>query len=94
VPLALDGEAAVEGGSSGALLGVLSAVSIVGGYVVLFLLWRFVFSARARAKREKPPDWEVPDGSQSHDATVERTPTPRQPGARLPRHPPERRRPG
>ena len=56
VPLALDGEAAVEHGSNGMTLGVLSAVSIVGGYLVLFLLWRFVFSAKARAKREKPPD--------------------------------------
>ncbi|HTZ65110.1 MAG TPA: hypothetical protein VMB51_13475 [Solirubrobacteraceae bacterium] len=55
-PLALDGEAAVEHGSNGTTLGVLSAVSIVGGYVVLFLLWRYVFSAKARAKREKPPD--------------------------------------
>jgi hypothetical protein len=55
-PLALDGEAALESGSNGALLGVLSVVSIVGGYVVLFLLWRFVFSAKARAKREKPQD--------------------------------------
>ncbi len=56
VPLALDGEAAVESGPNGTALGVLSAVSIVGGYLVLFLLWRYVFSAKARAKREKPPD--------------------------------------
>lgn len=56
VPLALDGEAAVEQGSNGTALGVLSVVSIVGGYVVLFLLWRYVFSAKARSKREKPPD--------------------------------------
>lgn len=56
VPLALDGEAAVESGSNGTTLGALSAVSIVGGYVVLFLLWRYVFSAKARAKREKPPE--------------------------------------
>jgi hypothetical protein len=55
-PLALDGEAAVEHGSNGTTLGVLSVVSIVGGYVALFLLWRYVFSAKARAKREKPPD--------------------------------------
>lgn len=56
VPLALDGEAAVEHGSNGTTLGVLSLVSIVGGYLVLFLLWRYVFSAKARAKREKPRD--------------------------------------
>ncbi len=56
VPLALDGEAAVEHGSNGTTLGVLSAVSIVGGYLVLFLLWRYVFSAKARSKHEKPPD--------------------------------------
>lgn len=56
VPLALDGETAVEHGSNGTTLAVLSAVSIVGGYLVLFLLWRYVFSAKARSKREKPSD--------------------------------------
>jgi uncharacterized membrane protein YphA (DoxX/SURF4 family) len=55
-PLALDGETAVEHGSNGTTLAVLSAVSIVGGYLVLFLLWRYVFSAKARSKREKPPE--------------------------------------
>jgi hypothetical protein len=92
-PLALDGEAAVEGGSNGELLGVLSAVSIVGGYVVLFLLWRFVFSAKARAKREKAPDWQARKGSQADSSTVDHTPTASQSRARLPRGGRERRRP-
>jgi hypothetical protein len=56
LPLALDGESAVEQGSSGTAIAVVSAVSIVGGYVVLFLLWRYVFSAKAKAKRGEPPE--------------------------------------
>ncbi len=56
LPLALDGEAAVEGGSSGASIAAVSAISIVGGYLLLFLLWRYVFSAKAKAKRGEPPD--------------------------------------
>ncbi|HYM46618.1 MAG TPA: hypothetical protein VES65_10745 [Solirubrobacteraceae bacterium] len=56
VPLALAGEAAVEAGSNATTVAVVSAVSIVGGYVLLFLLWRHVFSAKAKAKRGEPPD--------------------------------------
>jgi hypothetical protein len=56
LPLALDGEAAVESGSNGTTIAVVSVVSIVGGYVLLFLLWKYVFSAKARAKRGEPPD--------------------------------------
>lgn len=56
LPLALDGEAAVEHGSSGTTLAVVSAVSIVGGYLLLYALWRFVFSDRAKAKRGEPPE--------------------------------------
>ncbi|HXP28666.1 MAG TPA: hypothetical protein VN804_02845 [Solirubrobacteraceae bacterium] len=56
LPLALDGESAVEQGSSGTAIAAVSAVSIVGGYVVLFLLWRYVFSAKAKAKRGEPPE--------------------------------------
>jgi hypothetical protein len=56
LPLALDGESAVEGGSSGTAIAVVSAISIVGGYVVLYLLWRYVFSAKAKAKRGEPPE--------------------------------------
>lgn len=55
-PLALDGEAAVEAGGNGTSVAVLSGVSLVVGYVVLFALWRYVFSAKARAKREEPPE--------------------------------------
>jgi hypothetical protein len=56
VPLALDGEAAVESGSTGTALAVVTAVSIVAGYVLLFCLWRFVFSAKAKARRGEPPE--------------------------------------
>lgn len=56
VPLALGGEAAVEAGGTGTAIAVVSAVSLVAGYVVLFLLWRFVFSTKAKAKRGEPPE--------------------------------------
>jgi hypothetical protein len=56
LPLALDGESAVEQGGSGTAIAVVSAVSIAGGYVLLFLLWRYVFSAKAKAKRGEPPE--------------------------------------
>lgn len=55
-PLALDGEAAVEHGSSGEAIAVVSVVSIVGGYLLLYALWRYVFSERAKVKRGEPPD--------------------------------------
>jgi uncharacterized membrane-anchored protein len=56
VPLALGGEAAVESGGTGTAIAVVSAISIVAGYVVLYLLWRFVFSTKAKAKRGEPPE--------------------------------------
>ena len=56
IPLALDGEAAVESGSTGTAIAIVSAISIVAGYVVLYLLWRYVFSAKAKAKRGEPPE--------------------------------------
>jgi hypothetical protein len=56
IPLALDGEAAVESGSTGTAIAVVSAISIVAGYVVLYLLWRHVFSTKAKAKRGEPPE--------------------------------------
>jgi len=56
VPLALDGEAAIESGGTGTAIAVVSAISIVAGYVVLYLLWRYVFSAKAKAKRGEPPE--------------------------------------
>jgi hypothetical protein len=55
-PLALDGEAAVEHGSSGEAIAVVSVVSIVGGYLLLYALWRYVFSEKAKLKRGEPPD--------------------------------------
>jgi hypothetical protein len=56
LPLALDGEAALETGGNGTALAVVSAVSLIGGYLLLFVLWRYVFSAKAKAKRREPPD--------------------------------------
>lgn len=55
-PLALDGEAAVETGGTGTAIAVVSAISIVAGYVLLYLLWRYVFSTKAKAKRGEPPE--------------------------------------
>jgi hypothetical protein len=56
VPLALDGEAASESGGNGTAIAVISAVSIAAGYLLLFALWRYVFSARAKARRGEPPE--------------------------------------
>ncbi|MGA8664403.1 MAG: hypothetical protein WB809_04975 [Thermoplasmata archaeon] len=56
VPFALDGEAAAETGGNGTAIAVVSVVSIAGGYVLLFVLWRYVFSEKAKAKRREPPD--------------------------------------
>jgi hypothetical protein len=56
VPLALGGESVAETGASGEVLAIISAVSIALGYVILFALWRYVFSAKAKAKRGEPPD--------------------------------------
>jgi hypothetical protein len=56
LPLALDGETVAETSGNGTALAVLSAVSMIGGYLLLFALWRYVFSAKAKAKRREPPD--------------------------------------
>ena len=56
VPLALDGEAVSESGGGGTAIAVITLVSIVAGYVMLFALWRYVFSAKAKAKRGEPPE--------------------------------------
>ena len=53
LPLALGGESAVETGSNGTLLDVLSVVSIVAGYLLIFALWRWVFSAKAQERRKR-----------------------------------------
>ena len=55
-PLALDGDAATEKGGSGEAIAVVSVISIVGGYLLLFALWRYVFSKKAKVKRREPPD--------------------------------------
>jgi hypothetical protein len=56
VPLALDGETVSEAGGNGTAIAVVSAISIAAGYLLLFALWRYVFSAKAKAKRGEPPD--------------------------------------
>jgi hypothetical protein len=56
VPLALDGEAITETGGNGTAIAVISAVSLVAGYLLLFALWRYVFSNKAKAKRGEPPE--------------------------------------
>jgi hypothetical protein len=56
VPLALDGEAVTETGGNGTAIAVISVISIAAGYVLLFALWRYVFSAKAKAKRGEPPE--------------------------------------
>jgi Na+/proline symporter len=53
--LALDGESVTN---NNALLGVLSIVSIVFGYVLIAALWWFVFRPGARAARKRRRDRE------------------------------------
>jgi hypothetical protein len=55
-PFALDGDSATETGGNGEAIAVVSAISIVGGYLLLFALWRYVFSEKAKVKRREPPD--------------------------------------
>jgi hypothetical protein len=57
LPLALGGESVTEGGGNGTLLAIVAVASMVVGYVVLYLLWRYVFSAKARDKRGEPPEY-------------------------------------
>jgi hypothetical protein len=54
VPLALDGESVTETGGSGTAIAIVSVVSIAAGYLLLFALWRYVFSAKAKTKRREP----------------------------------------
>jgi len=54
--LALDGEALTESGGGGTAIAVVSAISLLTGYLLLFALWRYVFSAKAKAKRGEPPE--------------------------------------
>jgi hypothetical protein len=56
VQLALDGDAAAETGGSGEAIALVSVVSIICGYLLLYALWRYVFSEKAKLKRGEPPD--------------------------------------
>jgi hypothetical protein len=49
VPLALNGES----GANNTAIGVISVVSIVSGYLLLWALWHFVFRDQAREKRKR-----------------------------------------
>ena len=50
--LALDGESATGNSTD---IAIISAVSIVFGYLALAALWYFVFRDKAREKRRKGP---------------------------------------
>lgn len=52
LPIALDGES-VSGNN--AAIAAISLVSIVGGYVMLALLWHYVFRDRGRDRRKGRP---------------------------------------
>jgi hypothetical protein len=56
VPFALDGESAAEAGGNGTAIAVVSVVSIAFAYLLLFVLWRYVFSPKAKARRRWPRD--------------------------------------
>lgn len=49
-PLALDGESVT---SSNTALAAISVVSMVFGYLLLAALWYFVFSSKARERRNR-----------------------------------------
>ena len=59
IPFALDGEAAVEHGGNGTAIAVVSAVSLRRRVLLLFALWRYVFSEKAKVEAREPPDPEV-----------------------------------
>ena len=50
LPLALGGDAAANNNTA---LAVISVVSMVFGYLLLFALWYFVFREKARDRRRK-----------------------------------------
>jgi hypothetical protein len=56
LPVALDGESISEVHGNGTAIAVVSLVSMIACYALLFALWRYVFSAKAKAKRREPPD--------------------------------------
>jgi len=53
LPLALGGESVTESGGNGTAIAIVSAVSIAVGYLLLFVLWRYVFSEKARRRRQR-----------------------------------------
>ena len=53
LPLALGGESVTESGGNGTAIAIVSAVSIAVGYLLLFVLWRYVFSEKARQRRRR-----------------------------------------
>lgn len=53
LPIALDGESV---SANNAAIAAVSLVSIIGGYVMLAMLWHFVFRDRGRGKRKDRPE--------------------------------------
>ena len=39
------------------VMGRVREIHFIAGYLLLFALWRYVFSAKAKAKRGEPPDY-------------------------------------
>jgi hypothetical protein len=56
LPLALDSESVSEATGNGTAIAIIALVSMIACYLLLFALWRYVFSAKAKAKRNEPPD--------------------------------------
>jgi hypothetical protein len=56
LPLALGGEASTETGPGTTAIAVISVLSMLGGYVLLWALWHYVFSAKARERRRDSED--------------------------------------
>jgi hypothetical protein len=54
LPLALDGESAADGNSTG--IAVIALVSMISGYLLLAGLWYFVFREKARSRAERKRD--------------------------------------
>lgn len=65
LPLALDGES-ITGNSTA--IAVLSVVSIVGGYLLLFALWYFVFRDRSSTDKHQTRGPSLPESQDKHPA--------------------------
>lgn len=82
VPLALDGESIT--GSSTAIA-VLSVVSIVGGYLLLFVLWYFVFRDKSSRGDQSQPGSSEPSAAEDDHLSERHHRIKRPIGVRFPR---------